>query len=182
MIKICTEAEKIREEAQVSGVRDINSRDQAPNWHGSPREGAQFREAHYKWPMRRRFPNELLKRTPRGRLRIFKLGRYFQLACIWYRQPKRTPRSHPLSLSFSLILFPSLFNRVSSPCLALGKKNPVLSNRLNSTPFSSLIAKLFSPLVFLLSFQLPSLPTRRVPFAPITRPREKSYPEGSCDR
>lgn len=85
-----------------------------------------FRRPHYKWPIRRRFPNELLKRTPRL-LRIFKLGRYFQLACIWYRQPNATLPFHILPHSFSLSSFSIDYHPHT---LFLGEKKKA-SNRLS---------------------------------------------------
>lgn len=143
-----------------------------------------FRRPHYKWPIRRRFPNELLKRTPRL-LRIFKLGRYFQLACIWYRQPNATLPFHILPHSFSLSSFSIDYHPHT---LFLGEKKKA-SNRLSflllslPTLFILLIPYRVLPFFFFFLslsssvFQSVHFP-RVVPFAPITRRRMIPYPKG----
>lgn len=153
-------------------------------WHDFETGRTGFRRPHYKWPIRRRFPNELLKRTPRL-LRIFKLGRYFQLACIWYRQPNRTPRFHPPvphPPSFFSSLF--FFNRLPPHTLFLGgKKKPRIDSPSSSyrSSFSSFHIEFFL-FFFIFSLPPPSLQNVRflrvVPFAPITRRRAIPYPEG----
>lgn len=130
-------------------------------WHDFETGRTGFRRPHYKWPIRRRFPNELLKRTPRL-LRIFKLGRYFQLACIWYRQPNRTPRFHPPvphPPSFFSSLF--FFNRLPPHTLFLGEKK-----NLESTLLPPLIAlhslhSISSSSFFFYFFSPSSLPSKR---------------------
>lgn len=172
----CIAAWKILKRA-TSFLRDYPRAMEIPGirqgWHDFESGRTGFRRPHYKWPIRRRFPNELLKRTPRL-LRIFKLGRYFQLACIWYRQPNRMPRFHPPvphPPSFFSSLF--FFNRLPSPHpISPWKKN------LESTLLPPLIAlhSLYSTpnsffLFFLYFFLLPSVfqsVPRVVSFAPIT--------------
>lgn len=127
-------------------------------WHDFETGRTGFRRPHYKWPIRRRFPNELLKRTPRL-LRIFKLGRYFQLACIWYRQPNRTPRFHPPvphPPSFFSSLF--FFNRLPPHTLFLGeKKKPRIDSPSSSyhSSFSSFHIEFFLFFLFFLSLLPP---------------------------
>lgn len=147
----CIAAWKILKRA-TSFLRDYPRAMEIPGirqgWHDFESGRTGFRRPHYKWPIRRRFPNELLKRTPRL-LRIFKLGRYFQLACIWYRQPNRMPRFHPPvphPPSFFSSLF--FFNRLPSPHpIPPWKKNlestllpPLIAlHSLYSTPSSSFL-------------------------------------------
>lgn len=135
----CIAAWKILKRA-TSFLRDYPRAMEIPGirqgWHDFETGRTGFRRPHYKWPIRRRFPNELLKRTPRL-LRIFKLGRYFQLACIWYRQPNRMPRfhppvPHPPSFFFSLFFF----NRLPSP-------HPILPWKKTSNRLFFLLLSLF---------------------------------------
>lgn len=119
-------------------------------WHDFETGRTGFRRPHYKWPIRWRFPNELLKRTPRL-LRIFKLGRYFQLACIWYRQPNRTPRFHPPvphPPSFFSSLF--FFNRLPHPIPRWKKKKPRIDSPSSSyrSSFSSFHTEFFLSFFF----------------------------------
>lgn len=144
--------ERYLKEQLTSFLRDYPRAMEIPGtrqgWHDFETGRTGFRRPHYKWPIRWRFPNELLKRTPRL-LRIFKLGRYFQLACIWYRQPNRTPRFHPPvphPPSFFSSLF--FFNRLPPPHpIPRWKKNlestllpPLIAlHSLHSIPSSSFL-------------------------------------------
>lgn len=150
--------ERYLKEQLTSFLRDYPRAMEIPGtrqgWHDFETGRTGFRRPHYKWPIRRRFPNELLKRTPRL-LRIFKLGRYFQLACIWYRQPNRTPRFHPPvphPPSFFSSLF--FFNRLPPPhpIPRWKKKKPRIDSPSSSyrSSFSSFHTEFF--LSFFFSF------------------------------
>lgn len=182
--------ERYLKEQLTSFLRDYPRAMEIPGtrqgWHDFETGRTGFRRPHYKWPIRRRFPNELLKRTPRL-LRIFKLGRYFQLACIWYRQPNRTPRFHPPvphPLSFFSSLF--FFNRLPPPhpIPRWKKKKPRIDSPSSSyrSSFSSFHTEFFlSFFFFLFLFFFPPVfqsVQRVVSFAPITRHRAIPYPEG----
>lgn len=128
--------------------------------------------AHYKWAIRRRFPNELLKRTPRL-LRIFKLGRYLPLACIWYRQANQTPLFHPLSSPSDVFLSPlprirePPFHHESSPFPFLGAPS-------SSFSFYQVPGVFSYPVSPYIQFTPPRSPSPVFPLVPITRRRDRS--------
>lgn len=161
----------LKEQQSSSFLRDYPRAIEIPgtrqDWHDFETGRTGFRRPHYKWPIRRRFPNELLKRTPRL-LRIFKLGRYFQLACIWYRQPNATLPFHILPHSFSLSSFSIDYHPHT---LFLGEKkkpridSPSSSYRSQRSSFSWFHTEFFLSFFFsfplLFCFSKRSLSTRR---------------------